>query len=194
MPTALLAVLALLYPLLVYFGLLHFSAQWVGLAIAVLLMLRLLLLHLKLRTTLQKNPLPSLYPAMVLAIICALVSAFLNQAGALTFIPVTINVACLIGFASTLRHPPSMIERFARLQEPQLSAVAIRYTRHVTIVWCLFFMLNGSIALYTALYSEMKIWALYNGLIAYGLMGALFAGEYLVRLRVKAREKINSHE
>ena len=46
---------------------------------------------------------------------------------------------------------------------------------------------NG--ALYTALYADMKIWALYNGLIAYLLMGALFAGEYLVRLRVKAREQ-----
>lgn len=193
MPTALLAVLALIYPLLVYFGLLHFSAQWVGIAITVLLMLRLLLLQLKLRTTLRKNLLPSLYPAMVLAIVCALASAALNQAGALKLIPVVINLACLIGFASTLRHPPSMIERFARLQEPHLSDIAIRYTRQVTIVWCGFFILNGSIALYTALYTEMKTWALYNGLIAYGLMGALFTGEYLVRLRVKAREKNQSH-
>lgn len=193
MPTALLAVLALIYPLLVYFGLLHFSAQWIGIAITVLLMLRLLLLQLKLRTTLRKNLLPSLYPAMVLAIVCALASAALNQTGALKLIPVAINLACLIGFASTLRHPPSMIERFARLQEPHLSDIAIRYTRHVTIVWCGFFILNGSIALYTALYTEMKTWALYNGLIAYGLMGALFAGEYLVRLRVKAREKNQSH-
>jgi uncharacterized membrane protein len=82
-----------------------------------------------------------------------------------------------------------MIERFARLQEPHLSETAIRYTRQVTIVWCVFFVLNGSIALYTALFCEMKTWALYNGLIAYVLMGALFAGEYLVRLRVKAHER-----
>jgi len=32
-----------------------------------------------------------------------------------------------------------------------------------------------------------EIWALYNGLISYGLMGLLFAGEWLVRRRVRAR-------
>ncbi len=185
MPTALLAVLALIYPLLVYYGLLHFSAQWVGLALAAILVLRLLLLRNKLGAQLQTV----LLPALLLAIVCALISALLNHVGALKLIPVVINLACLLGFASTLWHPPSMIERFARLQEPHLSKTAIRYTRQVTTVWCGFFIVNGSIALYTALYADMKTWALYNGLIAYVLMGALFAGEYLVRLRVKAREQ-----
>jgi len=185
MPTALLAALALLYPALVYFGLLHFSAQWVGIALALVMVLRLLLL----RNTTSKQLQTSLLPALLLATACALASAFLNQAGALKFIPVVINLCCLLGFAITLWRPPSMIERFARLHEPQLSDRAIRYTRQVTVVWCVFFIINGSMALYTALYADMKIWALYNGLIAYLLMGALFAGEYLVRLRVKAREQ-----
>jgi uncharacterized membrane protein len=44
-------------------------------------------------------------------------------------------------------------------------------------------------ALYTALFTSMATWTLYNGLIAYLLMGLLFAGEYLVRLRVKARKR-----
>lgn len=184
MPTALLALLALVYPVLVYFGLLHFPPKWVGLAIAVLLLLRLVLLQKKLTAELRH----SLYPAMLLAIACALASVFLNQAGALKLIPVVINFTCLIGFASTLRHPPSMIERFARLQEPgTFSDTAIAYTRKVTIVWCGFFILNGSISLYTALFTSMATWTLYNGLIAYLLLGLLFAVEYLVRLRVKAR-------
>ena len=185
MPTALLAVLTLIYPLLVYYGLLHFSAQWVGLALVVILALRLLLLRKKLGTQSQT----SLLPALLLAIVCALISTLLNHAGALKLIPVVINLACCIGFVSTLRYPPSMIERFARLQEPHLSETAIRYTRQVTIVWCVFFVINGSIVLYIALFCELKTWALYNGLIAYVLMGALFAGEYLVRLRVKAHER-----
>ncbi|HRF87067.1 MAG: hypothetical protein IPN27_10020 [Cellvibrionales bacterium] len=185
MPNALLAALALLYPALVYFGLLHFSAQWVGMALAVAMVLRLLLL----RNSTSKQLQSSLFPALLLATLCALASAFFNQQSTLKFIPVVINLCCLLGFSITLWRPPSMIERFARLQEPQLSDVAIRYTRKVTMVWCGFFIVNGSIALYTALYADMKTWALYNGLIAYVLMGALFAGEYLVRLRVKAREQ-----
>ncbi len=188
MPKALLAILALIYPLLVYYGLLHFSVQWVGIALAVFLAARVLVLRKKLGDEQLKQ---SLFPALLLAILCALASVFLNQAGALKLIPTVINVAFLMGFATTLWKPPSMIERFARLQEPQLSKPAIRYTRQVTLVWCVFFIINGSIALYTALYSSIETWALYNGLIAYLLMGALFAIEYLVRLRVKKYEQQN---
>lgn len=184
MPAALLALLALTYPVLVYIGLLHFPVKWVALAIALLLVARVALLQVAARQT--AAPL-SLVPAMLVAVACAVLSVVLDHAGALKMIPVVINLACFIGFASTLRHPPSMIERFARLQEPALDDIAIAYTRRVTQVWCAFFVVNGSIALYTALYTSMATWTLYNGLLAYLLMGLLFAGEYCVRCRVKSR-------
>jgi uncharacterized membrane protein len=101
--------------------------------------------------------------------------------------PASMNAAMLAAFGFTLIQPPSMAERFARLREPHLPPEGIIYTRRVTIVWCCFFLLNGSIALITAFWAPAKIWALYNGLIAYILIGLLFAGEYLVRLRFKAR-------
>jgi len=62
----------------------------------------------------------------------------------------------------------------------------VAYTRRVTQVWCGFFVLNGSVALVTALWASDATWALYNGLISYCLMGCLFAGEWLVRRKVKA--------
>lgn len=185
MPAALLAVLALAYPVLVYVGLLHFPVKWVAIAITLLLLVRVVLLQLAARR--QRGAPLSLLPAMLIAIACAVLSATLDHAGALKLIPVVINLACFIGFASTLRHPPSMIERFARLREPALSQTAITYTRQVTVVWCGFFVFNGSIALYTALFTNMATWTLYNGLLAYLLMGLLFAGEYCVRLRIRAR-------
>jgi uncharacterized membrane protein len=55
----------------------------------------------------------------------------------------------------------------------------------VTQVWCLFFLCNGGVALYTALYSSLAFWTLYNGLIAYVLMGLVFAIEYGVRQLVR---------
>jgi len=72
------------------------------------------------------------------------------------------------------------------LQDPALPDEAIPYTRKVTIIWCGFFMLNGVLALLTTLYASDRIWALYNGLISYCLMGLLFAGEWLVRPKHKA--------
>jgi hypothetical protein len=68
-------------------------------------------------------------------------------------------------------------------------AAAIPYTRKVTITWCLFFIANGSIATFTALYSSMEIWSLYNGFIAYILMGSVFVIEYLIRIRVRKQHQ-----
>ena len=81
--------------------------------------------------------------------------------------------------------PQSIVERMARLSEPDLPASGVAYTRTVTKVWCAFFVVNGSIALATALWASQAVWSLYNGVIAYVAMGVLFAGEYLVRLKVK---------
>jgi len=58
---------------------------------------------------------------------------------------------------------PSMIERLARLREPRLPQAAIAYTRRVTQVWCVFFAINGAIALVTAIWASDQVWALYNG-------------------------------
>jgi uncharacterized membrane protein len=99
--------------------------------------------------------------------------------------PVLVNGALLGVFAYSLIFPPSMIERFARIHEPNLPSRATGYTRRVTQVWCIFFAANGAIALMTALWASPATWTLYNGLIAYVMMGLLFAGEYVVRWHFK---------
>lgn len=99
--------------------------------------------------------------------------------------PVLINCAMLAAFGYSLISPPSMVERLARLREPNLPPAAVGYTRRVTQVWCVFFISNGSIALGTALWASEEVWSLYTGVIAYVLMGALFGGEFLFRLRFK---------
>ncbi len=49
-------------------------------------------------------------------------------------------------------------------------------------------------ALFTALYGDMRLWtATRNGMIAYLLMGALMAGEWLVRRRCdKTRDNMKT--
>jgi uncharacterized membrane protein len=101
--------------------------------------------------------------------------------------PVLVNLALLGVFAYSLIFPPSMIERFARMREPDLPAEAIGYTRRVTQVWCVFFCVNGALALITAWWASPAIWTLYNGLIAYLMMGLLFGGEYFTRWHFKKR-------
>jgi uncharacterized membrane protein len=62
-----------------------------------------------------------------------------------------------------------------------LAPAGVRYTRRLTLVWCNFFFLNGSVAAYTALAASRETWVLYNGLVAYVLIGALLAGERIAR-------------
>ncbi|WP_328188636.1 hypothetical protein [Marinobacter sp. OP 3.4] len=101
--------------------------------------------------------------------------------------PVLVNGGLLLAFVWTLAYPPTAIERLARLREPELPPSGVRYTRYVTWVWVAFFAMNGSIAAAT-LWAEDHVWALYNGLISYLLMGALFLGEFLFRQYYRSRQ------
>ena len=117
----------------------------------------------------------------------AVVTAYSHSSLPMKLYPVFINAAMLAAFGATLLRPPSMVERFARIREPDLSPHAVAYTRRVTMVWCAFFALNGSAALATALWAPLRIWVLYNGIVAYILTGIVFAVEYAFRLHFKAR-------
>ncbi|WP_233556346.1 hypothetical protein [Noviherbaspirillum sedimenti] len=121
------------------------------------------------------------------ALLLALAAAWGNAWMPLKLYPVLVNALLLGAFGYSLVAPPSLIERLARIKEPDLPPYAVQYTRRVTQVWCVFFFINGAIALWTALCASPAVWSLYNGVIAYALMGSLFGGEYLVRLRFQHR-------
>jgi uncharacterized membrane protein len=123
-------------------------------------------------------------------LLMAIATVWTNALLPLKLYPVLVNLAFLLAFAYSLSTPQSMIERFARMTEPELPVVAIRYTRQVTKVWCAFFVFNGSIALGTAIWASQEVWALYTGVISYLLMGSLFVIEYLVRIRFKRRHHV----
>lgn len=173
---ALLGVLSLAYPLLVYWGLGRFEPRWMAVPLAGMAVVRAV-------ATRERVWLVTAAGALVLAG----TSMLGNHALPLKLYPVLVNTMLLAVFATSLVYPPSVIERLARLREPALPPSGVAYTRRVTQVWCGFFVVNGGIALGTALWASDATWALYNGLIAYGLMGGLFTGEWLVRRRVRAR-------
>ena len=95
--------------------------------------------------------------------------------------PSFVNLGLLVAFGATLARGPSMVEKFARMGNPALGAHAVRYTRRVTQMWCVFFTLNGAFSAYTALFWTRAAWSLYNGAIAYGLIGVLLVGEVIWR-------------
>ncbi|WP_193370912.1 hypothetical protein [Pelagibius marinus] len=171
------AALLLFYPVLVYLGINHFEPRVLALVLMVLALTRLLLIPGKA----SGRAGPQVLAALAVALLIGVLSFVSNSVGFLLYYPVCMNLLMFLIFVASLLRPPSMIERFARLTEPNLPDEGVRYTRQVTKVWCIFFIINGSIALYSSVAASMAFWTLYNGGIAYLLMAALFSGEYVFR-------------
>lgn len=123
-------------------------------------------------------------------LICAGLFCFLtNQAVFLKLYSVVISAIFLTVFGSTLFFPPTIIFRFATLADRSIEGSNFEdkvkdYCKKVTIVWCIFFIFNGSAAFYTALFASDKVWSIYNGGISYVLTGSLFIIEYIIRKKV----------
>jgi uncharacterized membrane protein len=173
--TALTVLITLLYPLAIWFGRGQVEPRWLA---------GLLLLAVATRV-------PALRLSGVArwsvagALLLAACAVWSNMLLPLKLYPVLVNGVLLAAFGYSLAAPPSMVERLARLREPDLPPAAVGYTRRVTQVWCGFFVVNGAIALGTALWASEAVWSLYTGVVAYLLMGLLFGGEWLVRRRFK---------
>lgn len=170
--TALAWLATLLYPLAVWFGLARLEARWVAGLLAVIALLRAIA---------AREPLWWLAAAGAGAL--AAIAAWANDGLPLKLYPVLVNAVMLGLFATSLVSPPTVVERLARLRHPDLPDSARPYLRRVTLAWCLFFVGNGAVALWTALAASDATWALYNGALAYVLIGAMFLGERLVRPR-----------
>jgi uncharacterized membrane protein len=165
----------LAYPFAVYLGLEHLSPRLFALLLGALWLARLLSGK---RTQLS-------YTMAAAALLFCLLLGLAGEPALLRWYPVLISLALLGLFAGSLCSGMPIIERLARLSEPDLPPAAVRYTRQVTWVWVGYFVVNAGIASSLALWAPLSWWTLYTGLIAYLLMGLLFAGEWLIRQRVR---------
>ena len=100
--------------------------------------------------------------------------------------PVMVIAVMLGAFAWSLRQGATpLVERFAcKLEKQPLDARGVAYCRKVTWAWVIFLTAHLAVTVAT-LWASAEVWALYNGAIAYGLMGLMFAGEWLIRRRVR---------
>lgn len=162
----------ILYPFFVGYGLSQGHLIWVSILLILLGALKLLTGGMSL-----------MWPLTFFAILCGGMSLFFQDQAWLKLYPVLMSLGSCLIFSYTLFKPPSMIERFARIVEPDLPPEGIIWTRKVTQVWCLFFILNALVALYTVYFASTQVWVIYNGFISYVLMGALMLGEYILRKR-----------
>lgn len=172
-------ILTLGYPILVYFTVDSVQPRYLALLPAALLLLRW---QSRRQAAQASGALALIAPAGGVFLLAA---ALANQTTWLFGYPVFMNLLFLAWFAHGLFHPPTVVERLARLQDPDLPPQGVAYTRKVTLAWCLFFLVNGSLAAATAWYGDLRLWTLYNGGISYVLMGLLMGAEMAIRARIR---------
>jgi uncharacterized membrane protein len=173
-------VCVVLYPAAVYFGIRHGQMRLVGL---------LLLCAALLRTLTGDRSNKTLAATSILAALFAVGIAVTQSESLARFYPVVVNLVLLAAFALSIVWPPAVVTRLALARGAPAHDHVIRYTRRVTGIWCAFFIANGCIAFYTAMFATREIWALYNGFIAYILAGALMFIEWMVRPTVDRNER-----
>ena len=173
---AVLLVVSVAYPVVVYLALGHVSPRWIALLLVALALARAWVTRESFWLV-----------AAALAGVLAIAGALGDQWGPLKLYPALVNLVMFGLFAMSLWRGPSVVERVARLRDPDFPPAAVVYTRRVTQVWCGFFVVNGLVAVATALWASAGVWALYNGLLSYVAMGLLMGGEWLVRRRVRGR-------
>jgi uncharacterized membrane protein/3-hydroxymyristoyl/3-hydroxydecanoyl-(acyl carrier protein) dehydratase len=176
-----LVIFFLVYPFIVYFGIRFFPPSFFGLLLSVLLAMRL--------GVLKKEERLVLLPVLVVFIGYSIATAFLNNASMLLFYPVMVNFGLFITFANSLRQEESLLLRIVRARGATISEYTPGYLYRLTAVWAGFFVLNGLISIWTITLS-MEAWTLYNGLLSYGLVGALIGGELLFRHFYKKRKEV----
>lgn len=97
--------------------------------------------------------------------------------------PAAVVSVALAVFAVSLFRTP-LAERLARRMGETLDARGVAYCRKVTVAWVVFLSAHLAVTVATA-FASREVWAFYNGCLAYVLLGAMFAGEWIVRRRVR---------
>ncbi len=169
------------YPFLIWFSQDYLQPRSLSLLLAGLFLLRFLL-----RRRLGK---PAGEAEPLLMLICAvflLAAGLVNETSWLLAYPVFVSLLFFSVFATSLVYPPTVVERLARLEDPDLPPKGVIYTRKVTQVWVGFFLLNAGLSLLTIWYGDRWLWSLYNGCISYVFMGLLMMVEMTIRRKVKA--------
>ncbi|MHB8381512.1 MAG: COG4648 family protein [Candidatus Binataceae bacterium] len=166
------------YPFLVYCGLRVLPPGIIAIVLIPILGLRLVLGQ----NQSGRNTLPYLLAALVVLLVAAR-----SPMIGLKAYPVILSLALAAAFAYSLVWPPTVIEQIARLRHPDLPLEVNSYLRKVTIAWLMFFIANAAISAGTAIHGSLRLWTLYNGLISYLAIAAMFAAELLIRQAVHRR-------
>jgi len=173
------AVVIALYPLIVLLGLTYLDVRWTALMLAVLLGRRFVSQVFGSKET--------SVPVIVQIVGTGgllIGAAWSGSELFLRFTPFGISLIFFFQFAMTLRPGSTpIIERFARLQKPDMPEDHVAYCRTLTKIWLVVFVGNSALVLAAAFVPGKALWALLVGPTSYMYLGAFMSAEYVYRKR-----------
>ncbi|WP_018153051.1 hypothetical protein [Leeia oryzae] len=103
---------------------------------------------------------------------------FLQHVGAM--------VSLAIMFGGTLgTHEGALCSRVACIAiATPLAADYLHYTWKVTLAWTMYFVLCGTVSVLLFLLAPLAVWAFFAAVLTPVSLGLMFAGEFMIRLRV----------
>ncbi len=93
-----------------------------------------------------------------------------------------VSLALLFGLTLAPRRQP-LCTRFAVVVRGALEPEVIRYTRQVTMMWTIYFLVISLISSVLFLFSSLDIWSAFANFMTTPMILFIFAAEYWVRLR-----------
>ncbi len=120
--------------------------------------------------------------ALVLAVILALLPGW-QGVNLLQLMPVLINLLLALGLGYSLGNGQTpLITRLASIMRGgNMPDPVRRYTRAVTLVWCLFFVFMAVVALLLVLFGSLESWSLFANLLTYILIAGFIVLEFAFR-------------
>ena len=137
-----------------------------------------------------QRPTPPIMPARVLMIgaVALIVGlAYVDDEIAAKAYPVVVSGGLAIVFGASLWRPASLVEEMAKLGGETMTPAIRRYCRGVTMVWAFWLTINTFVAAALAVFGSLEAWALWTGLLAYLVMGSIFAAEFILRRFLRRR-------
>lgn len=181
----LLTLLTFCYPLVVHLSIYTGHVIWAAYFLGILLVLPLLV-------DVVRRERPSIRSgALAFCAVVVLMWAEYQAATVLKIYPLLIFAIFFILFASSLvvgRTP--LVSRFAILMRGPAPDVVMRYGRHATIVWSIFFFIMIAASLYLSLFASLAAWSWFTNVFSYLLVGLMFVIEFAMRRRV-LKEHVN---
>ncbi|HWV16403.1 MAG TPA: hypothetical protein VN030_13300 [Cellvibrio sp.] len=99
--------------------------------------------------------------------------------------PIVMPLTLFVYFGLTLlpgREP--LISGIARSVRGTLIPAMEKYTRTLTLLWCLLFLAMTLCAVVLPLLQQPKLWSWITNVINYGIVGSLFIGEFILRKKL----------